>query len=186
MKKRLLLNLIILVLALTILPHCGGGGGGGNSNGPGGPTTAVLTLSTALTSSLPDNETVNGYEVTVTLPAGVTVKTANTGTTLIDSSVLTASGAGTGSLIAGDYSPAIVGTPGKVTIIIANTNNISAGEFCKVTCTIASGDPSASDFQQYTFGAKGYAHTDFGQPDDIITDVDLSSQLTLSVSAAIY
>ncbi len=184
MKKRLLLNLIILVLALLILPHCGGGGGGGNNPGPSGPTTAALTLSTTLTGSLPANETINGYSVTVTLPAGVTVKSTNP--PQIDDSVLTASGAAAGSLIAGDYAPAIVGTPAKATIIIANTNSISPGEFCKVTCTIASGNPSASDFQQYTFVAKGYVHTHFGFPDDIITDIDLTNLLSLTVSVNIH
>ncbi len=185
MKKRLLLNLIILALALTILPHCGGGGGGGNNPGPSGPTTAVLTLSTALTGSLPANETVNGYSVTVTLPAGVTIKTDTSGA--IDSSVLTASGVATGSLIGGDYAPAIVGTPGKITIVITNTDRINPGEFCKVTCTIASGSPSASDFQQYTFVAKGYVHTDIANPaNDTVTDVDLTNLLSLTVGAVIH
>jgi hypothetical protein len=157
MKKRLLLNLIILVLALTVLPHCGGGGGGG-STGNSGPTTAVITLSTTLTDVLPVNTIINGYDVTITLPAGVTVKSTDTSSNPqpVDSSVLTATSVAAGSSIAGAYSPAAGGTPGTVKILIVNGSGISAGEFCKVTCNIAAGyHPSASDFAQSAFAASG-------------------------------
>ncbi len=192
MKKRLLLNLIILVLALTVLPHCGGGGGGGNT-GPSGPTTAVLTLSTALTPTgvIPPNITINGYDVTITLPAGVTVKTSTSGG--IDSSVLTASGVATGSAIGGDYAPAVGGTPGTVKIIVGSSsiNGFGVGEFCKLTCDIAAGsNPSASDFTQATFAAGGYVHTHLGYPDDTVTDTkltdfNLTDQLSLTATAVI-
>ncbi len=154
MKKRLLLNLIMLALALAILPHCGGGGGG--SNGPSGPTTAVLTLSTALTPTgvMPQNTVITDYNVTITLPAGVTLKSTNTPT--VDSSVLVASGAAAGSDIIGTYTPAAGGTPGTVDIYVANGSGFSYGEFCKLTCTIAAGyNPSASDFTETSFSAGG-------------------------------
>jgi hypothetical protein len=181
MKMKSLLSLLMLVGALIILPQCGGGGGG---NGGGTPTTAVLTLSTSVTGAIPATTTINGYDVTITLPAGVTVKSTTPPQT--DSGVVTATGAGAGSSIAGAYAPAAGATPGKVRIIIANENGLSAGEFCKVTCDIAAGyNPSSSDFLQPTFIAGGYVHTHLGFPDDSITDTDLTGQLSLAALAVI-
>ncbi len=184
MKKRLLLNLIILLLSLTVLPNCGGGGGGG-STGPSGPTTAVLTLSTTLTGVMPVNTMITGYDVTITLPAGVTIKSSTTGTTpeLIDSAVLTASGVAAGSSIIGAYAPATGGTPGTVTIAVANANGFSTGEFCTLTGNIAAGyNPSASDFPQPTFTASGL-YTD--PTTSAVSTVDLTGLLTMTGTAVI-
>ncbi len=178
MKKRLLLHLIILVLALTVLPHCGGGGGGGggnNNNNSGGPTTAVLTLSAAITGIMPPNTTIDGYDVTITLPAGVTIN--STTPPSIDGSVLTYTGGSAGTNIAGSYAPAAGGTPGTAKIIVANANGISAGEFCKVTCNIPAG--SNPSFAQPTFAVSGLVTS------PSVSTVDLTGVVTMTVTAVI-
>ena len=73
MKKTSLSILPIVALGLAMLSACGGA----SSSTPQSfqPTTAVLTLSTAATSTIPASTTINGYNVTIPLPAGVTVKT---------------------------------------------------------------------------------------------------------------
>ncbi len=192
MKKRLLLNLTILVLALMILPHCGGGGGGGNT-GPSGPTTAVLTLSTALTPTgvIQPNYTIEIYDITIALPTGVSLKTDPTSTNpqalITDTGVITAVGvAATGSTSIGTYAP----TAGTVTTIISNVTNTYGfnytGKICEVTCDIAAGyHPSASDFTLSTFTVLGYVHTHLGYEDDTVTDIDLTSQMSLTVAAVI-
>ncbi len=161
MKKRLLLHLIIIVLALTVLPHCGGGGGGGggdnNNNNSGGPTTAVLTLSTTLIGVPPNPSTIiTDYDVTITLPAGVTVKSQTLPVT--DSSVLTFTGTAglSATSIIGHYTPAAGGTPGTVEVYIVNGSGIGTGALCTVTCDIAAGShPTASDFSQTTNAVGG-------------------------------
>ncbi len=175
MKKRLLLNLIILVLSLTILPNCGGGGGGGGNNGGGGPTTAVLTLSAAITGIIQPNTIVNGYDVTITLPAGVTINSTTPPT--IDSSVLTYTGGSTGTDIAGSYAPEAGGTPGTAKIIVANANGISAGQFCTVTCNIPAG--SNPSFAQPTFAVSGLVTS------PSVSTVDLTGVMTMTMTAVI-
>lgn len=177
MKTKSLLNLIMIVGALTILPHCGGGGGGGNTPQS---ATAVLTLSTTVNGVMPANTIITGYDVTITLPAGVTVKSTTPPQT--DSSVVTATGvaAGPATTIAGVYAPAAGATPGKVRFIIANQSGFSAGEFCKVTCDIAAGfNPSASAFTQPTFAASGLVTS------PTTSTVDLTGLMTMTETAVI-
>jgi hypothetical protein len=132
MKRISLSSLLILALSLTILTACGGGGGGGTPQFQ--PTTAVFTLSTAVTGTIPANTSINGYDVTINLPAGVTVNST------------TATGAAAGASIIS------AGTTGKVRIVIASASGFSAGTFSMVNCSIAPGSyPTASDFPQPTF-----------------------------------
>jgi hypothetical protein len=182
MKKISLSSLLIFALALTTLSACGGGGGGGSSSPPPfQPTTAVLTLST--TGTIPANTIIAGYDVTITLPAGVTVKSATP--PVIDNGVLvgTVNGAAAGISLNAGYSPATGGIPGKVHIIVASSdvNGINAGEFSKVNCDITAGNPTASVFQQPTFTVSGLDVTDPLHP----TTVDLTGQLSLTESAVI-
>ena len=109
MKKKSLLNLLMLAGALTILPYCGGGGGG-NTPPPQQNTSAVLTLSTAITGTFPPSTTINGYDVTITLPAGVTVNASpdsgNPAIQDVSPTVLTATGSASGAIINGIYTAA--------------------------------------------------------------------------------
>jgi len=181
MKKISLINLLILVLALTTLPHCGGGGGGGGPAPVPQPTTAVLTLSTAISGVLPPNTIITGYEATIALPAGVTVS-STTNAPQTDNGVVVAAGAGAaaGTQIIGDYTPAAGAAPGTVRIVIVNQNGFSAGEFCTVTCNIAAGlNISASEFAQPTFVANGLVTS----PSP--STVDLTSVMSLTQSAVV-
>ncbi len=179
MKKRLLVNIMMLVLAVTVLPHCGGGGGGGGDNNSGGPTTVVLTLSTALT-GLPSNPNtiLTGYDITITLPTGVTVKSTTPPET--DNSVLTftgTAGLSTTSII-GHYTPAAGGTPGTVEIYIANGSGIGTnGALCTVTCDIPAG--SNPSFTQPTFVADGLVTS------PSVSTVDLTGLITMTANAVI-
>jgi hypothetical protein len=181
MKKISLSSMLIFALALTTISACSSGGGGGNSTGSNTapqPTTAVLTLSTAGT--IPAPTVIAGYDVTITLPAGVTVKSTTPPQTDAGVVVGTVNGAVLGTLNAASYSPAT----GKVHIIIVSPKGNgfnAAGEFCKVNCDIAAGHyPTATDFQQPTFKASGLDPTAV-KP----TIVDLTGKLSMTLTAAI-
>jgi hypothetical protein len=179
MKKKLLSRLLIFALALTTLSACGGGGGGGSSSTPPQPTTAVLTLSTTGTISAPT--VIAGYDVTITLPAGVTVKSTTPPQTDAGVVVGTANGAVAGTSYVASYSPATR----KVRIVIVSPKGNGfngAGEFCKVNCDIAAGHyPTATDFQQQpTFKASGIDDPNAVKP----STVDLTNQLSMTVTAS--
>ncbi len=181
MKKISLSSLVIFSLALTVLSACGGGGGGGGSTQPQ-PTTAVLTLSSAVTGAIPASAVITGYDVTISLPAGVTVKSTTPPQTDAGVVVGTVNGAAVGTLNAASYLPAA----GKVHILIVSPkgNGFSgAGEFCKVNCDIAAGyHPTAADFQQQpTFKASGLNDPKAATP----STIDLTGKLSMTVTAAI-
>jgi hypothetical protein len=156
MKRTLLLSLTLsLLLQLT---GCGGGGGGGggggNGNGGGGGNTApvtamVVTLSTAGT--LPSGSQVGAIDVTLNLPAGVTVKASpsllNAATLVPDAGVLVLQGAAataSGQLLAASYVP---GTTNKVVIRLASATGLATGTFAIITCDVVTGSsPATTDF----------------------------------------
>ena len=189
MKKTSLFSMLIFALALITLSACGGGGGGGSSSSgsssppPSQPTTAVLTLSTAVTGTIHAPAVIAGYDVTITLPAGVTVKsTAIPPQT--DSGVVigTVNGAAAGTYYVASYTPAT----GKVRIVMVSPKGNGfngAGEFCKVNCDITAGYyPKATDFQQQpTFKASGIDDPNALKP----SSVDLTGQLAMTVAATI-
>jgi hypothetical protein len=177
MKKISLSNLLIFALGLTMLSACGGGG---SSSALPQPTTAVLTLSTAATGTIPATTTINSYNVTITLPAGVTVKsTVNPPET--DAGVVNASGKASGALVSGVYTPATGTFPGTVRVYVASATGFDPGEFCIVNGDITAGQyPTASNFVQPTLDdVTGY---------DIIsqsTVTTLAGQLSLSATAMV-
>ncbi len=182
MKTMSLSSLLIFALALTTLSACSGGGGGGGSSTQPQPATAVLTLSTAVTGTLPAPAVIAGYDVTITLPAGVTVKSTTQPQTDAGVVVGTVNGAVAGTYSVASYSPAT----GKVRIIVVSPKGngfTGAGEFCKVYCDIAAGHyPTATDFQQQpAFKAVGLDNPNAGKP----STVDLTQQLSMTVAAAI-
>lgn len=181
MKKTSLLSMLILALALSTLAACGGGGGSDSVTIPQPttpqPTTAVLTLSTAGTGTIPADTIITGYDVTISLPAGVTVKSTTPPQT--DAGVVTDYPAGSLPPTA-VYSAATGSIPGKVRIVIVSgTGGYGAGVFSKVNCDIAAGHyPNASDFQQPTFAA-------FGWDNNTNSNVDLTGYLSLTEAAVI-
>lgn len=177
MKRVSISILLMLVLAITMLSSCGGGGGGDGVT-IAQPTTAVVTLATTVTSAIPANTVITGYDVTISLPAGVTVKSTTT-PPQTDTGVVTATGAAAGSQIAAVYSPATSTVAGKVRIVIANAAGFSSGEFSTVNCDIAAGYyPTQSDFPQPTFVASGFNTS-------TQTTADLTGHLSLTATAVI-
>jgi hypothetical protein len=170
MKKISMISLLILGLALAVLVGCGGGGGGGGAFFPvAQPTTAVVTLSTQVTTTLPANTIITGYDVTITLPAGVTVKSTNP--PLTDAGVVTDNPAG--SSMDTNYTKAAGAIPGTVRIVIAKADGYSAGVFSKVNCNVAAGvTVKASDFP-HTFTASGFDTV-------AVSNVDITTDLTLT------
>lgn len=144
---------LFFVIAISVLPACGGGGGGGTDSGnaaaPLQPTSAIVRLITAGTGT-----TIYGIDVTVDLPAGVTLKSAvNPPST--DAGVVIASGAtGSASIVTAVYTAATSTQPAKARIGIVNANGFSSGEYCAVNADIAAGhSPQASDFSMVNFQA---------------------------------
>lgn len=180
MKKTSLLSMLILALALLTLAACGGGGGSDSVTIPQ-PTTAVLTLSTAVTGTIPANTIIAGYDVTISLPAGVTVKATpdslNPAKLVPDPGVVTDNPAG--SYVEPVYSAATSSLPGTVQVHIVSATGYAPGEFCKVNADIAAGHyPTASDFQQPTFDA-------YGWDKNTNSNVPLTGQLSLTEAAVI-
>ncbi len=180
MKKITLMSLLIFTLSISLLTACGVD----SVAPPPSPTsssTAVITLSTSVTGNIPGDTTINGYDVTITLPAGVTVKSTSA-PPQTDPGVVTSTGSAAGSSMTAVYTPATATIPGNVRILMTNQNGYNAGEFSKVKCDITAGyHPKTSDFQQTILKASGLLHTHLGYPDDAITDtVDLTGELSLT------
>ena len=147
MKRTVITKLMILLSAVLVISSCGGGGGGGNKGGNiAQPTAAVLKIATQ--GALANGTLINGIEVTVVLPAGVTVK-STTNPPETDSGVVVSSGAGANSEVKTNYGAGTVG------IFLANATAFGAGEFVTVNCDIATGShPAAADFTVSNFKAK--------------------------------
>lgn len=140
MNKTFFSNLMIMTIALPLLFACGGGGGAGVAPQP---TTAVITLSTSVIGTIPPTTSINSYDVTVTLPQGVTVKASpdavNTAVLVTDPGVVAAVGSASGSSILAVYTAASGTAPAVVKVHLASVNGFGAGEFSTITCDIASG-----------------------------------------------
>ncbi len=100
---------------------CGCAGGKGQQS-----STAILTLSTQGSVAA---QAIRGVELTITLPAGVTVSADSSGTP--NEGALAASGAAAGGsvAVAGHYTVATSSTPGTVTLVLVKRAGLDAGEF---------------------------------------------------------
>jgi hypothetical protein len=145
MKKKLY---VALLLTMTILSACGGGSGGDANSPATQPTTATVKLESTGTG------TIYGIDVTVALPAGVTLKSA-TNPPQTDSGVVTATGvAASNTLVTAVYTAASGTAPAKARVLLVNANGFSAGEYCTVNAEIAAGyTPKAADFSIINFTA---------------------------------
>jgi len=146
MKK----TFIFALLAINLLLSACGGGGGGNSSGKDTIQTPVLTKAIIKLSTVGlANAQIGGVDATLSLPAGVTVKSMyNPPET--DAGVVVASGqAASSSTIIAVSTPASGSSRALVRLIIVNSsqNGISIGEFATITCALTSGvNPTSSDF----------------------------------------
>jgi len=180
MKKTTLIGLMFCMLVLSMLSACGGGS---SNSSPHQPTSATLTLSTTLTGTFPTpTTTINGYEVTITLPTGVTVKTMSTATTAqTGTGVVVTSGKASNAIAYGMYTAASGTAPGMIKVYLADTMGFDAGEFCIVKGDIASGYyPTASSFIMPNLDVAT------GCDDAICTNsLDLKKELSLSAAITI-
>ena len=179
MQKTTFSILLIVALGLAILPACGGGS---SSSAPQPQvTTAVMTLSTAATSSIPAGTTINSYDVTVTLPSGVTVMTMPApNSSVTDTGVVKTSGNALGGTAFGVYTAATASFPGTVKVYIYKVDPITGigfdpGEFCKLSVTVAAGlSAPAANFNVTLDDATGIDST-------LSTVTGLQSQLTVTI-----
>ena len=153
--------ILLLLATTTILSACGGGGGGSTP----AATTATIKISTQGT--FPLGTLIGGINVTLVLPAGVTVKATpdpvNTSVLVTDSGVVISSGvAVSNSTILATYSAATSSVAGTVNIQIANPNGFVKGEFVTVSAGIATGNPTASNFSLPSFAAVDLNGTPLG------------------------
>lgn len=145
---KILKSLSGMVFTVAVMSVFGCGGGGGDSSPPPPPTTATLKLlsqGTAVTQ-------ISGIDVTIVLPAGVTVKaTPNPVKLETDAGVVVLSGATVAKpgLLIGVYTPATATTPGTVMIKLTSAGNttFNLGEYVTVNTVIAAGNfPNPADF----------------------------------------
>ena|SRR6185369_1778290 len=152
----ILKSLLGMFLAVVIMAMFGCGGGGGTA---APPTKATLKLSTAGTTA-----NIRGIEVTVVLPAGVTVDASTTVDPAImepKAGVVVLSGSTVADATAfsqlpplAAYTPATGTAPGKVKILLAAQKDFALGEFVTVNTAIAAGTiPLATDFTLEGFTA---------------------------------
>jgi hypothetical protein len=175
-------HVIVLIgsLGLTMLASCGGDTSVTPLTLPQRhqPTTALLTLSTTVTGTFPSTTTINGYDITITLPEGVTAKTLLNSPETSDGVVVT-SGKTAGAFIYGVYTAASGTEPGKVKVVIVSPTGFESGECCKVSCDISSGySVTASDFIPPTLEEATGIDASF-------STVTLTQELSLSASVDI-
>ncbi len=136
MKKTSIFVTSVLVISMA-LTACGRSN---SNNGAAPPATAVVTISTK---GVPSSMPIGGVQLMVTLPAGVSLKTAQN-PPQTDNGVVAATGEAQGAeLVFGSYSP----NSHSGTVYIAKSTGFSVGEFATINCDIAAGaDPQPSNF----------------------------------------
>ncbi|MBI5497668.1 MAG: hypothetical protein HY904_21850 [Deltaproteobacteria bacterium] len=121
---------------------------------PAGPTKAIVKLTTS--GSLASGALIGGIDITVSLPAGVSVKatpdSVNERVLVVDPGIATASGvaAGASALAMGTYTL----STRTVALKVVNPIGFGTGEFATVGCDLASGTTvTAADFSAHGFAA---------------------------------
>lgn len=154
---KILQNLSRIFFALAALSMFGCGGGGGTTAPP--PTKAVVAL---LSQSATAGTKIGSIEVTVELPAGVTVKATQSATnpdkleTDLGVVVLSAATAAAFGDIkpVGVYTPATATTPGKIFISLPAQVDFNPGEYVIVNADFPVGTLFApTDFKLSGFTA---------------------------------
>lgn len=144
MSMKSLFSIMVLSLVLLLLGGCGGGGGTAS------PTSGVLTLTAGGT--LPAGTLISAIDVTISLPAGVTVKsvpdTTNPSLLVAAPGVVTVIGnaatVGATTLGVVPYTPATGTTPAQLRIPVLSVTGFNVGDFVTIACDIATGAPFPS------------------------------------------
>jgi hypothetical protein len=162
MKKILVSALPLLLLTLFMLNGCaaksdnGTVAANGNNGGTGAvqPTKAVLTLSTHGT--VPPTTQIGGIQLTVTLPAGVSIKASpsasNAQVMMANADVVKTTGVAMGAeVVQATFSATAMST---LSVMIGKSGGFAAGDFAVLNCDIAAGsNPAAGDFSLSNFQA---------------------------------
>ncbi len=141
-----MMNVMSLVLAAAVALVMGCGGGSSGSPAPAGPAPAsTFTLRPSLQGPLASGASIGSIDLTLSLPAGTTVRADGNGQAL--DGVVTASGGGAGSLVAARYTPADSSQRAKLRIVLINARGFTTGEFATVQCDLTPGSaPAIGDF----------------------------------------
>jgi len=156
---------LVLAAALGLLPGCGGGSGGSAAAAGTGPT---ITLNPSVQGTLAPGTRIGSLDLTLSLPAGVTVKADSNGQVL--DSAVQPSGAAAGALAVAAYTPADATHPGRLRIILIQAGGFSTGAFGTIRCDLA-GVPAPA---AAAFGLSGLAVTDV----DSVPIAGLTASLT--------
>jgi hypothetical protein len=135
--------------ALLALLGCGGGSGGG-----GAAQGAGATLRPSLQGTLASGAQVGSLDLTLTLPAGVTVKADANGQAL--DGVVAPAGSAAGALAAAAYTPADATHPARLRIMVIKAAGFGTGEFASIKCDLAGVPAPAAG----AIGLSGLAVTD--------------------------
>jgi len=134
----------VLIAAMALFTGCGGG-----SSGSPAPATAVpastFTLKPSLQGLLASGTSIGSIDLTLSLPAGVTIKADSNGQAL--DGVVTPSGIAAGSLAVARFTPADASQRAKLRIVLINAKGFPTGEFATVRCDLIAGSaPVLGDF----------------------------------------
>jgi hypothetical protein len=135
---------LVLAAAVALVTGCGGGSGGGSA--PSGPAaSSTFTLKPSLQGPLASGASIGSIDLTLSLPAGTTVRADSNGQAL--DGVVTPSGGAAGSLVVARYTPADSSQRAKLRIVLINARGFTTGEFATVQCDLAPGStPAIGDF----------------------------------------
>jgi hypothetical protein len=143
------MRLIWLALVTALLAGCGGGGGGGAAGNAGEPGTVTVELSTRAATA---GTVIYGVELTLHLPAGVTLP-ADPVTGEVSAGLLHPADAA--AFAGARYLPATTGAKASVKVNIADPTGFGIGGLATLTCSVAPGvSVNVSDFSLDGFSAR--------------------------------
>jgi hypothetical protein len=153
--------LCLSVMAVLTLSGCGGGDGDTAPVTPPVPTAGLLKMS-----STGSSLAIGGIDMTISMPAGVTVK-ADPNTGEASSGVITISGvatAGSSKLATAKFTPAAGGSPAQLHIVMINTTGFGDGEFVSINFDLVGGIdlPSVTAFSVIGISANALDGTPLG------------------------
>jgi hypothetical protein len=135
----------LLALVAAVMAGCGSGGAGGSAV----DGTAKIILGTRGGSTA---TVIGGIELTLRLPAGVTIAANQSGE--LQAGVLQPEDSG--ALIAAKYVPATASDAGYLRLVIVNSDGFPVGNFATINCSVSTG----ADLKEGSFPVDGFQAVD--------------------------